>query len=91
MPNQKPTVGRIVHYQSYGTPKGEYQSTARAAIVTEVNDLPPTAEGGTPEERVLIGVAVLNPAGLFFDRGVAYNADGRPGTWRWPPMENGKR
>lgn len=32
----KPTVGRIVHYQSYGTPGGEYLPEPRAAIVTEV-------------------------------------------------------
>lgn len=33
---QQPTVGRIVHYQSYGTPGGEYLPEPRAAIITEV-------------------------------------------------------
>ncbi|QDH85214.1 hypothetical protein SEA_NUBI_81 [Gordonia phage Nubi] len=33
---QQPTVGRVVHYQSYGTPGGEYLSEPRAAIITEV-------------------------------------------------------
>jgi len=33
---QTPTVGRIVHYQSYGSPGGEYRSEPRAAIITEV-------------------------------------------------------
>lgn len=35
----KPTVGRIVHYQSYGTPNGEYLPEPRAAIITEVVDV----------------------------------------------------
>lgn len=33
---QKPSVGRIVHYRSYGTPGGEYLPECRAAIITEV-------------------------------------------------------
>ncbi len=36
----QPTVGRIVHYQSYGTPGGEYLPEPRAAIVTSVVDVP---------------------------------------------------
>jgi len=32
----QPTIGRIVHYQSYGTPGGEYLPEPRAAIITEV-------------------------------------------------------
>lgn len=28
-----PTVGRIVHYVSYGTPGGEYTSQCRCALV----------------------------------------------------------
>lgn len=33
---QIPTVSRMVHYQSYGTPGGEYLPEPRAAIITEV-------------------------------------------------------
>jgi hypothetical protein len=36
----------------------------------------------------LLGLVVLNPTGLFFhslaDGGVAFDADGRSGTWHWP-------
>jgi hypothetical protein len=38
----KPSIGRVVHYTSYGTPGGEYSSQCRAAIVTEV--IPITGE-----------------------------------------------
>ncbi|WP_328856898.1 hypothetical protein OG579_17020 [Williamsia herbipolensis] len=30
-------MGRIVHYQSYGTPGGEYLPEPRAAIITEIS------------------------------------------------------
>lgn len=33
---QQPSIGRIVHYQSYGTPGGEYLPEPRAAIITDV-------------------------------------------------------
>lgn len=70
--NQKPSVGRIVHYQAYGTPGGEFKSVPRAAIVTEVIS------------DTEIGVCVLNPQGIFFNR-VQYSEDPKPGCWNWPP------
>jgi hypothetical protein len=87
----KPSVGRIVHYVSYGTPGGEYKSECRAAIVTEV----PTGVA-SPQA---VGLCVLNPTGQFFNRSVPYHegdaardhAGGevpgksyRGGSWHWP-------
>lgn len=75
---QQPSVGRIVHYVSFGTPGGEYPSVCRAAIVTEA------AEGAT-EVDWPVGLAVLNPSGMFFNRDVAHSdGDHRGGTWHWP-------
>lgn len=68
------SVGRIVHYHSYGTPGGEFKPCPRAAIVAEVHD----AETGD------VSVCVLNPSGLFFNR-VPFSAEPRPGCWSWPP------
>lgn len=69
-----PSVGRIVHYVSYGTPGGEFTSTCRAAVVTEVGPL----EGQ-------VGLAVLNPTGIFLNRGLAYDeAATIGGSWHWP-------
>ena len=77
MADQKPTVGRIVHYHSYGTPGGEFKPEPRAAIVTHVND------DGT------IDLCAVNPTGLFFNRNVSMGGpDGatpQPGCWNWPP------
>jgi hypothetical protein len=86
----KPSVGRIVHYVSFGTPGGEYKSECRAAIVTEVHDDP----------RTSVGLCVLNPAGQFFNRAIPHDelpppdkivADERTehqaGSWHWPERE----
>jgi hypothetical protein len=71
---QKPSVGRVVHYVSYGTPGGEYASECRAAIVTEVD----TSD--------TVGLAVLNPTGMFFNRTIVHDEESkqRGGTWHWP-------
>lgn len=74
MDNQKPSVGRIVHYMSYGTPKGEYTPMCRAAVITRVP--------GDADES--IDLCVLNPEGLFFNRNVSYSDDHEGGTWHWP-------
>ena len=67
-----PSIGRIVHYQSYGTPKGEYASACRAAIVAAVTG---------PD---VVDLVVLNPEGLFFNREVRFSDDHEGGTWHWP-------
>lgn len=77
MAEQKPSVGRIVHYQSYGTPGGEYQSVCRAAVVTEVH--------GQDASGEVASLAVLNPEGMFFNRRVPQGDPGHSGgTWHWP-------
>lgn len=81
----KPTVGRVVHYVSYGTPGGEYASQCRAAIVTEVSSW---VNSGTDQHDV--GLCVLNPTGIFFRSlavaggGCRYDTGYGGGTWHWP-------
>lgn len=72
--DQKPSVGRVVHYQSFGTPGGEYLPAPRAAIVTQVND-----DAGS------VGLCILNPTGQFFNVAVPYSPEPKPGCWSWPP------
>ena len=92
----KPSIGRIVHYVSYGTPGGEFGSECRAAIVTEV----PALLSEQPNDGTTVGLCVLNPTGQFFNRGVIYHEGHKPdadepsslcnglcchgGTWHWP-------
>lgn len=68
-----PTVGRVVHYVSYGTPGGEFASQCRAAIVAEV-------PGGGEQACCLV---VLNPTGIFFNL-CDHDESKTPGTWHWP-------
>ena len=51
----QPSVGRIVHYQSYGTPGGEYESVCRAAVVTDVH--------GPDTSGEVVSLAVAEPGG----------------------------
>ena len=92
----KPTIGRIVHYVSYGTPGGEYTSQCRAAIVTAVYPETPAKVGDT----MAASLCVMNPTGLFLNEAVRYDAGStsdtpsaptvpsyRGGTWHWPERE----
>lgn len=77
--SETPSINRLVHYVSYGTPGGEYTSECRAAVITEVSG-----------DRV--GLAVINPTGLFFHPLAAGGCDYHGGdsgthpggTWHWP-------
>jgi hypothetical protein len=83
----KPSVGRVVHYVSYGTPNGEYTSQCRAAIVTEICDNP---GGIDPETGTLCtSLFVANPTGLFLNQHVPQDEDAHAGgTWHWPERES---
>jgi hypothetical protein len=78
----RPTVGRIVHYVSHGTPPRSdgsqtFTSQCRAAIVTEVGD------------NDIVGLCVVNPGGLFFHPLAAggchhQESERAGGSWHWP-------
>lgn len=72
MSKQSPSVCRMVHYNAYGTPKGEYKPVPRAAVIAEV----------LSDTRV--SLVVLNPKGVFFTE-AEYSEDSTPGSWSWPP------
>ena len=69
---QPPSVGRMVHYVSYGTPGGEYASECRAAVVASVLDDASTCR-----------LVVFNPEGIYFNT-VPYSEEKKGGTWHWP-------
>lgn len=72
--SMRPTVGRIVHYVSHGSPvrpdgSQAYKSECRAAIVTEVSG-----------DGLVVGLMVANPVGQFFNRGTEFHdGSGEPG------------
>ena len=67
-----PTVGRVVHYISYGTPNGEFNPEHRAAIITAVHN----------ESDNQVDLFVISPTGFFFNQRV--NKGEREGQWHWP-------
>lgn len=69
---QKPSVGRVVHYMSYGSKGGEYQPQCRAAIVAEV------------VSETQLALVVLNPTGMFFNTCGEDQDEKAGGTWHWP-------
>jgi hypothetical protein len=77
--SQQPSIGRIVHYHSYGTPGGEYLPEPRAAIITEI------VEDSDKVHAPVVSLAVLNPTGMFFNQSVIYSEEPKPGHWSWPP------
>lgn len=79
---QKPTVGRVVHYHSYGTPGGEYLPEARAAIITAIPEEIPYHWRDRSDP---VSLCVLNPTGMFFNELVAFSEEPAPGHWSWPP------
>jgi hypothetical protein len=68
-----PSVGRIVHYVSYGTPGGEFKSECKAAVIAGVHS------------EAAVDLVVLNPGGIFFHE-ADYSPDHKGGTWHWPEM-----
>jgi hypothetical protein len=75
MPN--PSVSRIVHYVSYGTPGGEFTSQCRAAIINEV--------AVEFDGKFDVGLTVVNPTGLYFNQHVEQDEENHAGgTWHWP-------
>jgi hypothetical protein len=89
----EPSVGRIVHYRSHGTPPAAdgtqaYTAECRAAVITAVHDSDPVPENGVP----YVDLFVMNPTGVFLNQQCRYEHEdngpdeGKPrgGTWHWP-------
>lgn len=74
--SQTPSIGRVVHYQRYGTPGGEHKAEPSPAIITRVVD----AEAG------IVDAVVFNPTGQYFSQNLQHSSEPKPGCWNWPPF-----
>ena len=73
-----PTIGRIVHFQTHGTPGGEYLPEPIAAIVTKVH-------GAAAADDFLVDLFAIYPNGTSHKTDVPFSAEPKPGHWNWPP------
>lgn len=69
----KASIGRIVHYQRFGSPGGEHKAEPSPAIITKVIN----------EESGLCQLFVMNPNGLYFNE-TPFSDEPKPGHWSWP-------
>lgn len=72
----KPTIGRIVLYQRYGTPGGEHKAEPSPAIITNIIN----------EETQECQLFVMNPNGVYFNP-TPFSETPKPGCWSWPIIE----
>lgn len=72
----KPTIGRIVHYQRFGSPGGEHKAELSPAVIVKVLD----------EATSRCQLFVMNPNGLYFND-TPFSEDPKPGHWSWPKRD----
>lgn len=73
MAEQKPSVGRIVHYTNLGDKDGKYPAETQAALITAVH----------PDNTV--SLKIFYRTGIFDMDPVPFSDTPRRGHWNWPP------
>ena len=76
-----PDIGDIVHYRSRGSSDGKFAPVCVAAVVTVYHG---PRRVGPFEDVQIASLAVLNPAGLFFQAEAVQDESGsHGGSWHW--------
>lgn len=77
----KPSVGRTVHYQSFGSPDGTYKSECRAAIITAV-----PAKATRARAATTVDLFVMTPTGTHHNLCKLDEETKAGGTYHWPEV-----
>lgn len=73
---QKPTVGRIVHFTPPQECGNDKTPEFYAAIITQVNNT-------TPDGEPTVELATFGPNSLYFQHDIPFSPEIKPGTWTW--------
>ena len=97
---QKPSIGRMVHYVNLGDKDGKYPPEIQAAVITGVYTEKPTVpvEVMNPvtqfvtantvdakPDSMYVDLKVFYRTGLFDTQKVPFSAKYERGHWSWPP------
>ncbi len=91
--DQKPSIGRIVHYTNLGDAGGKYPPSVQAAIITGVYREAPTDESGLEPanapgdapDAMLVDLHIFYRTGQFDMQRVPWAFAPTRGYWNWPP------
>lgn len=75
---QKPSIGRTVHYQKYGTPGGEHKAEPSPAVITQIHEV-----NDEREDAFLAGMAAQHEASRLIGmiEQARESAQGMEGVW----------
>lgn len=80
---QKPSVGRTVHFTPPQECRNDKTPEFYAAIITQVNLGPP--EGAMSDLGETVELVTFGPNSVYFQHRVPFAPEHKPGTWTWPP------
>lgn len=82
---QKPTVGRTVHFVPPQECTAESTLAFYAAIITQVNPGSKGVPGDDLSDKPeTVEIATLGPNSLYFQHAIPYSSELKPGCWSWP-------
>jgi hypothetical protein len=86
MQQQKPTVGRMVHFAPPQACVGPESLTLYPAIITQVNPPVKGVPGDDGSDRPeTVELVTFGPNSVYFQHKVQFAEILKPGTWSWPP------
>lgn len=81
---QKPTIGRIVHYTNLGDKDGRFPPEQQAAIITGVYPEHPIGTSGHIGP-MHVDLHIFYKTGQFDMKAVPFSKEYDRGHWSWPP------